>query len=70
MVMAHAATMNGTGGVDYEAEHTPDSAVLTARSGDPEKVRMLTGLGFVGIMTLGGHHQAHHLAIASGLSPH
>jgi hypothetical protein len=30
----------------------------------------LRGLGFFGVLALGMHHQAHHLMIARGQSPH
>jgi hypothetical protein len=30
----------------------------------------LRGLGFIGVLAHGMHHQAHHLMIARGESPH
>lgn len=68
--MAHAATMNGIGGFTYETEHVPAGAVMIAHASKPEDLTKLRGLGFIGVMTLGAHHQAHHLAIAKGMSPH
>lgn len=70
MVMAHAATMSGTNGMIFEAEHAPDGAVLTVRVADAEAMPRLKALGFIGVMTLGMHHQEHHLMIASGRGPH
>jgi hypothetical protein len=70
MVSAHAATMSGVRGFSYETEATSDGAVMIVRAGDPAELQMLEGLGFIGVMTLGAHHQEHHLAIASGHSPH
>ncbi len=70
MVIAHAETMNGIRGFEYEAEETPDGAILTVHAVKPSDLEMLVGLGFIGVMTLGAHHQEHHLAIASGKSPH
>ncbi|WP_417674713.1 hypothetical protein [Roseibium sp.] len=70
MVKAHAATMNGVAGFTYAAEDSPDGAVMTASVADPADLTKLHALGFIGIMTLGAHHQDHHLAIASGQSPH
>jgi hypothetical protein len=67
MVPAHAATMNGAAGMEMEAETLPGGARLTVTGPDPAMIR---GLGLVGVMTLGMHHQAHHLAIARGLHPH
>ena len=66
MVAAHVATMNGVQGWHMEAEDIPGGAVLTV-TGDPKRIR---ALGFIGIMTVGMHHQAHHLALALGQDPH
>ncbi len=70
MVTAHAATMNGVAGFTYIAEDMPDGAIMTVTVADPADLPKLHALGFIGVMTLGAHHQAHHLAIASGQSPH
>ncbi len=69
MVLAHAAAMDGVNGWRFEAARTDEGTVLTARPpvGDTGKLR---GLGFIGIMTRGMHHQMHHLMIARGENPH
>lgn len=70
MVTAHAATMNGVGGFTYEAEENTNGATLIARAENPADVEKLSGLGFIGVMTLGAHHQEHHIAIGRGDGPH
>ena len=70
MVMAHAATMNGVGGWTFKAVETPAGAVLTVTVADPAEVAKVRALGFIGVLTHGMHHQAHHLMIASGRNPH
>ncbi|MGE0233157.1 MAG: hypothetical protein AB7O39_05345 [Flavobacteriaceae bacterium] len=70
MVEAHAATMNGVGGFTYEAQATEHGATLVAKAGTPADAEKLNGLGFIGVMTLGAHHQPHHIAIARGDGPH
>jgi len=67
MVPAHAATMNGIEGWTMQAEEIPGGAVLTVTGSDPDRIR---ALGFIGVMTVGMHHQAHHLALATGQNPH
>jgi alpha-acetolactate decarboxylase len=67
MVMAHVATMNGVEGWDMRAEEVGGGAVMTVNGTDIARIR---GLGFIGLMTVGMHHQAHHLALASGRDPH
>lgn len=69
MVAAHAATMNGVDGWGFEALEIESGSTLTVRpsSGEAAKLR---GLGFIGVMTRGMHHQMHHLMIARGQHPH
>jgi hypothetical protein len=70
MVMAHAATMNGVGGWMFKAEETSAGAVLTVTVSNPAEVAKVRALGFIGVLTHGMHHQAHHQMIASGRNPH
>ncbi len=69
MTTAHAATMNGVDGWKFEAAEIEGGASLTVHppAKDLDKLR---GLGFLGVLTLGMHHQMHHLMIARGESPH
>jgi hypothetical protein len=69
MVTAHAAMMNGVGDWTYSATATEAGAILTVVS-PPHDIVKLRGLGFIGIMTRGMHHQHHHLMIARGHNPH
>ncbi|MGE3626991.1 MAG: hypothetical protein AB7G34_11525 [Hyphomicrobiales bacterium] len=70
MVKAHAETMSGTGGMTFIAEVHPEGAAMTVTVENPADLPKLKGLGFFGILTLGMHHQAHHLMIAVGQGPH
>ena len=67
MVPAHVAAMNGVEGWRMVAEEVPGGAAMTVTGSDEARIR---ALGFIGIMTVGMHHQAHHLAIATGNNPH
>ena len=68
-VTAHTAAMNGTNSWTMAANETEGGAVLEV-SGSEADAAMINGLGFIGVLTLGMHHQAHHLMIASGMNPH
>ena len=69
MVAAHAATMSGIGGWTYSPEEVEGGAFLTVLA--PEKdLPKLKALGFIGVLTVGMHHQEHHLMIARGQHPH
>jgi len=67
MVSAHAATMDGVQGWALHANDLSNGASLTVLGDDRERI---LGLGLIGMMALGMHHQAHHLALATGHSPH
>lgn len=67
MVTAHVGTMNGVEGWDMQAEETDGGTIMTVTGPDVARIR---GLGFIGLMTVGMHHQVHHLALASGINPH
>ena len=69
MTMAHAATMNGIDGWRFEAAEIDGGAALTVHA-PPNDRNKLRGLGFFGVLTLGMHHQMHHLMIARGDNPH
>jgi hypothetical protein len=68
MVPAHAQEIEQThlNGWSAKTEPLPNGVVLTVTSDDPKQVNHLRGLGFMGVMASGSHHQAHHLAIARG----
>ncbi|QDG78182.1 hypothetical protein [Labrenzia sp. PHM005] len=69
MFLAHSLEMSGTFGWNLSAEEVPEGAVLTV-TGPIEDASKIKGLSFIGVMTLGMHHQSHHLAIARGENPH
>ena len=69
MVTAHAATMNGVDGWNFKAADSEGGAVLTITVPVKDQIK-LRGLGFLGVMTHGMHHQQHHLMIARGDHPH
>lgn len=66
-VVAHAATVSGVDGMQMRAEEIAAGARLTVTGANADMIR---GLGFIGLMTTGMHHQAHHLALARGYDPH
>ena len=54
----------------YTLEERPDGVVLTVIGDSPEAIERVRGLGFIGTLVAGSHHERHHLAIARGHSPH
>lgn len=66
MVPAHAREIDGANGWTVTAEPAANGAVLTVVATAPKETARIRGLGFIGIMAQGAHHQAHHLAMARG----
>ena len=69
MVVPHAAELDQTPGLAAETEPIPGGVRLTVRARDAEDAKAVArvrGLGFIGLLTLGAHHQPHHLAMARG----
>ena len=66
MVPEHAKEIDGLNGWSAKALAIGNGVQLTVTSSDPEQVAHIRGLGFIGIMVSGSHHQAHHLAMAKG----
>lgn len=71
MARAHATMVAEDGSQRVSVEDVAGGVRLavTSTSGDPAAVSRLRGLGFIGLLASGDHHQAHHLAIARGAPP-
>jgi hypothetical protein len=70
MVPAWAQTMNGHQGWTAKPASLPNGELLTVTATDPDEIQHIRGLGFIGLLVSGSHHQPHHLAIAKGEFDH
>lgn len=71
MIPAHARELGAIDGWDAAAEIVAGGSVtLRVVARDATKTAHIRGLGFVGLMVTGAHHQEHHLALARGLPMH
>lgn len=66
MVPAHAPFLAAETGWDVRTEEIGDGVALIV-DGDATQIQ---ALGFFGMMTIGAHHQEHHLMLARGGVPH
>lgn len=69
MALSHGATIAPSDGFTWTAASTPTGARVTIRATRADDRTMqshIRALGFVGMLTLGDHHTAHHLGIANG----
>ena len=70
MVLAHSPMLQGSSDWTVNAEEMEGGASMLVQVGSEEELNQVLGLGFFGLMTIGSHHQHHHLMIAMGRSPH
>ena len=70
MVPAWAKTMNGHEGWTTKASDLPNGELLTVTATDSPEIQHIRGLGFIGLLASGAHHQMHHLMMAKGEFDH
>ncbi len=70
MVPTHASQIAMELGMQVEAEATADGAWISVVTSDDNERAMYQAIGFLGLMTLGEHHEAHHQDMAGGSSGH
>jgi hypothetical protein len=70
MVPAHAQELNRMNGWSAKTELLPNGVLLTVTASDPKEIQHIQGLGFIGLLVSGSHHQPHHLGMAKGEFQH
>ncbi|MBL4768338.1 MAG: hypothetical protein JKY94_11605 [Rhodobacteraceae bacterium] len=70
MVLAHHPMLQQTTSWSVMAEERSDGAMMQVQLKSMDEMNEVIALGFFGLMTIGAHHQQHHLMIAMGHSPH
>lgn len=69
-VTAHAPMLEKETGWDVAVTAEEDRIVLRVAAETAAEARRIRGLGYIGLMATGAHHQRHHWMIANGRSPH
>lgn len=70
MTRSHFAQADFGNGWTMHVEPTVAGADVTVVSTNPADSAKIYGLGFFGILTMGSHHQPHHLMMARGIMAH
>ncbi len=70
MVLAHSPMLQQATGWSVVAEERANGAMMAIQVASEDEMNQVTGLGFFGLLTIGAHHQQHHLMIAMGRSPY
>ena len=66
MIPAHGSELNQLPNWRATTEQLPNGVRLTVLSSSTAEVAHIRGLGFIGLLASGSHHQPHHLMIARG----
>ncbi|MCI0504918.1 MAG: hypothetical protein L0Z73_02290 [Gammaproteobacteria bacterium] len=68
---AHPAILKQESGWNMTAvKNTDGSYTARVTAAKPEDAPKIRGLGYIGIVAFGQHHQAHHWQMATGTDPH
>ncbi len=70
MVLAHSPILEMATGWAVTAEPSANGAAMRIEVDTDQELARVLGLGFFGVLTIGAHHQAHHLQMALGADPH
>lgn len=67
---AHPEQLKRESGWTLTVQQNQDTFTLTATTAKPEEIAKIRGLGYIGLMAYGHHHQTHHWLMATGAHPH
>jgi hypothetical protein len=67
---AHPAILKQESGWEMTTTKNKDNYTARVTSAKPEDAAKIRGLGYIGMIAFGEHHQAHHWQMAIGSQPH
>ena len=67
---AHPGQLQRETGWTMKVTKSAKRYTLTITTTKPSDVNKIRGLGYIGLMAYGNHHQPHHWAMATGNNPH
>jgi hypothetical protein len=67
---AHPVQLKKETGWDMSVTKQDGSYTVTVTTNNPAEVAKIRGLGYIGAMATGAHHQSHHWSMAKGENPH
>ena len=70
VLKAHPAQLKRETGWEMRVTKNNKQYILTTTSANPKDTNKIRGLGYIGLMAYGSHHQPHHWAMATGKNPH
>jgi len=70
VMKAHPAQLANETGWTMQVDQRGRQYALTTTTENPQEVDKIRGLGYIGLMAYGMHHQPHHWMMATGKNPH
>ncbi len=70
LLSAHPKMLKMETGWDMHASKSNDHYQIIVTTTKPSEVDKIRGLGYIGLLAIGNHHQPHHWAMAKGQNPH
>ncbi len=70
VLRAHPTMLKMETGWDMQSSKADGQYIITVTTTNPTEVNKIRGLGYIGVLAIGNHHQAHHWAMATGHNPH
>ena len=70
VLAVHPMQLKKETGWAMHVSKTGDLYTLRVTTSNPAEVSRLRGLGYIGVMAVGTHHQSHHWGMANGSNPH
>lgn len=70
VLSAHPAQLKKETNWQMQVHKQEDKYLLITTTDKPKEVNKINGLGYIGLMAYGSHHQPHHWSMATGSNPH
>lgn len=70
VLSAHPAQMQKETGWKMQVVNKNNIFTITVTTENISEVDKIRGLGYIGLMAYGNHHQPHHWSMATGINPH
>jgi len=70
VLSAHPMMLKMETGWDMQSNKVDGEYQIIVTTTKPSEVDKIRGLGYIGLLAIGNHHQSHHWSMAKGLNPH
>ncbi len=70
VLSAHPMMLKMETGWNMQSQQQNDYYEITVTTTNPNEIDKIRGLGYIGMLAYGNHHQPHHWSMATGQDPH